>query len=227
MESIPKPTILESSASMSCLLLWLIAYVLIIRRGFKDQTFGMPLTAICANVSWEGLLAFVFAQPNPTAAKVYLLWFAADLVILFTGLKYGRREFPHPFIQRWFYLIMAFGIAMFTAGTWAFMKVYNDNYGQVTGWIYDIPIGTLLIAMLLRRRSVKGQSIYIAACIWLANVVAYYLTLSYPMPPPPLPMLLIHVIFACVLVLNSTYLGFLGLLWQQCKQEGINPLRRF
>jgi len=30
---------------------WTLACVLIIRRGFLDETYGMPLVALCANAS--------------------------------------------------------------------------------------------------------------------------------------------------------------------------------
>lgn len=36
---------------------WTVAYALIIWRGFKDRTFGMPLVALGANLSWEVILA--------------------------------------------------------------------------------------------------------------------------------------------------------------------------
>jgi len=32
-------------------LFWSVTYILIIRRGFKDKTFGMPMAALCANIS--------------------------------------------------------------------------------------------------------------------------------------------------------------------------------
>src|SRR5659263_565954 len=38
-------------------LFWSITYILIIRRGLKDKTYGMPLAAVCANISWEGIFS--------------------------------------------------------------------------------------------------------------------------------------------------------------------------
>ena len=40
-------------------LFWSATYILIIRRGFKYKTFGMPMAALCANISWEAIFAFV------------------------------------------------------------------------------------------------------------------------------------------------------------------------
>ena len=32
-------------------LFWTLTYVLVIRQGFRDRTYGMPLVALCANIS--------------------------------------------------------------------------------------------------------------------------------------------------------------------------------
>lgn len=38
---------------------WTLTYVLMIRRGFVDRTYGMPLVALGANVSWEFIFSFL------------------------------------------------------------------------------------------------------------------------------------------------------------------------
>src|SRR6266487_273578 len=39
---------------------WTATYILIIRRSFLDHTYGMPLVALCANISWEGIFSFIY-----------------------------------------------------------------------------------------------------------------------------------------------------------------------
>src|SRR4029453_9816635 len=72
--------------------LWYVAYVLIIYRGFKDRSYGMPVTALCANVAWEGLGSFVLPV-GPVARGTNIMWFVTDLVILYTCLRYGADDF--------------------------------------------------------------------------------------------------------------------------------------
>src|SRR3712207_6737729 len=72
--------------------LWTLAYLLIIRQGFLDRTYGMPLVALCANISWEFIFAFVYPHDLPQGA-VNVVWFSLDVVILFQLLLYGPREF--------------------------------------------------------------------------------------------------------------------------------------
>ncbi len=38
---------------------WTITYILIIQRGLRDHTYGMPLVALCANISWEFIFSFI------------------------------------------------------------------------------------------------------------------------------------------------------------------------
>ena len=41
--------------------LWLVAYALILWKGFKDRTYGVPFLAICLNFTWEFWFALVCA----------------------------------------------------------------------------------------------------------------------------------------------------------------------
>ena len=74
-------------------LFWSITYILIIWRGFKDKTYGMPLAALCANISWEGIFSFIYPH-SPPQLNINYVWFFIDVVIVMQFLKYGRSEFP-------------------------------------------------------------------------------------------------------------------------------------
>ncbi|MBO3443209.1 hypothetical protein [Clostridium sp. CCUG 7971] len=41
-------------------LFWIITYILIIKKSVKDKTYGMPFLAICLNLSWEFVFAFIY-----------------------------------------------------------------------------------------------------------------------------------------------------------------------
>ena len=57
----PTPLTVPFALSVAgCFVFWLAAYVLIIRRGLKDRTFGMPIAALCGNIAWEVLFSHVF-----------------------------------------------------------------------------------------------------------------------------------------------------------------------
>jgi hypothetical protein len=90
--------------------------LLIIRQGFLDRTYGMPLAALCANLSWEFIFAFVYPHDLPQRV-VNMVWFSFDLVILVQLLLYGPREFSD-MPRRLFYaacalaLVTAFGAVL-------------------------------------------------------------------------------------------------------------------
>ena len=48
--------------------LWLVAYVLVIRKGFKDKTYAIPLIPICLNFTWEFMDSWVLPDEVPAAS---------------------------------------------------------------------------------------------------------------------------------------------------------------
>ncbi len=45
-------------------LFWTATYILIIRRSILDRTYGMPLAALCANISWEFIFSFILPSAS-------------------------------------------------------------------------------------------------------------------------------------------------------------------
>src|SRR5690348_13210772 len=90
-------------------LFWSATYLQIIQRGFRDQTYGMPLAALCANISWEFIFSFIHA-PSPIQHGVNIVWFALDVVILIQLLRYGPREFAD-LSRTAFYALVVLGLA--------------------------------------------------------------------------------------------------------------------
>ena len=71
---------------------WILTYIFIISKGFKDKTYGMPLIALCANISWEFIYSFIFPHTPPQLFINYL-WFGLDVIIVIQFLKYSKNEF--------------------------------------------------------------------------------------------------------------------------------------
>lgn len=60
---------------------WTITYILIILRNFRDRTYGMPMAALFANISWEFIFSFVLPSSG-IQRFVNITWFALDTIIL-------------------------------------------------------------------------------------------------------------------------------------------------
>src|SRR5579883_3403907 len=56
---------------------WTAAYVLLIRVGVRERTFGMPVAAFATNISWEFMFAFV-RSPVGVQQWINVVWFGFD-----------------------------------------------------------------------------------------------------------------------------------------------------
>jgi hypothetical protein len=161
--------------------LWTITYLLIVRRGFLDHTYGMPLVALCANLSWEFIFSFVFPQ-GPVQRPVNIVWFSLDLIILYQLLRFGPREFPR-LHKRLFYGMVA--LALLTA-FFAVVSVtleFEDYDGAYSAFGQNLMMSVLFIVMLHSRGSLRGQSLSIALTklggTALASVAFLFFSVGY------------------------------------------------
>ncbi len=140
--------------------LWTLAYLLMIRRGFLDRTYGMPLVALCANLSWELIFSFVYPHDLPQRA-VNVVWFSFDLVILLQLILYGPREFAD-LSRRAFYALFALALATSFGAVLSVTLALDDFDGAYSAFGQNLMMSVLFLAMLYSRRSLRGQSVSIA-----------------------------------------------------------------
>ncbi len=142
-------------------LFWTLTYVLIILKGWRDKTYGMPLAALGANLSWEFLFGFV-RQGQPVQTTVNIVWFVADLAILYTVLKFGPREFPK--LRPWhFYLLVAGTLGLAFGGVLLVSDEFDAGKATYAAFGQNLMMSALFIAMLISRAGLRGQSVWIAA----------------------------------------------------------------
>lgn len=140
-------------------ILWSITYILIIRQSFKDKTYGVPMAALCANISWEAIFAF-FHPHSPPQLYINYAWFALDAIIVFQFLKFGRKEFKFSASQ--FYLVFVSALALAFFAVLSITYEFDDWDGAYTAFGQNLMMSILFVSMLLNRPSLAGQSIYIA-----------------------------------------------------------------
>jgi hypothetical protein len=140
--------------------LWTITYLLIIRRGFLDRTYGMPLVALCANLSWEFIFSFLFPH-GPLQRPVNVVWFSLDLIILYQLLRYGPREFAR-LSKKLFYGMVTLGLCMTFLAVLFITLEFEDYDGAYSAFGQNLMMSILFLAMLYSRKSLRGQSLSIA-----------------------------------------------------------------
>ncbi|QDQ02162.1 hypothetical protein FOH38_17620 [Lysinibacillus fusiformis] len=164
-------------------LFWIITYILIIKRGFQDKKYGMPMVAICANISWEFIFTFIYPQ-NDLQKIITLLWFLLDIVILLQYLRYGRQEYKKIMSTKSFYgsFLITLGVSFLII--LAITQELNDIEGKYTAFSQNLMMSGLFISLLLWRGNAGGQSMSIAVCKMIGTLfasVAFYIYFRTPL----------------------------------------------
>lgn len=147
---------------------WLFAYFDLVRLGFKQKTYGMPMTALALNLVWEFVYAYMYWTHDGMFYGGYFMaivntcWAIVDVVILITHIKYGKEDFVRFAKEQWFhpYLILNLVMAVVLQITW--LQAYGVAANGCTAIIQNIPMSMLFIFLLCIRKSTKGQSMAIA-----------------------------------------------------------------
>ncbi len=144
---------------------WTIVYLVIIIRGFKDKTYGMPFYALALNFMWELLYSIDIEDFYSMDLQriINITWLIFDIIIIFIYFKYGRKEFIKNSKKIEFYIwaILGFIFAFFIQ--YAFIIEIGGILGAAyTAFIQNFLMSILFIDMLYKRGNVDGQSMYIA-----------------------------------------------------------------
>ena len=197
--------------------LWTLAYLLIIRRGFLDRTYGMPLVALCANLSWEFIFSFVYPHDLPQRA-VNVVWFSFDLVILLQLLLYGPREFAS-LPRRAFYAVLALVLATSFGAVLAVTYELGDFDGVYSAFGQNLMMSVLFIAMLRSRGSLRGQSVGIALLKMGGTALASFA--FYFHNPDYAGSVLLPFLYVSILVFDGIYAGAVIVLSRRKKHNSL------
>lgn len=191
-------------------ILWTTAYLLIAWHSHRDKTYGMPLAAIAANISWEFHTTFISppSYPSETLANaertISITWILIDFVILGYALRYGPREFPR--LSRTMFYGMFLGLFIAVGGSDILIsEEFNDAYGIRAAFLQTVMMSLLFLAMLYSRQSLRGQSLGIALAKMGGTICA---SLGiYLRPPDPIyhDSVLLPFLYVTILVIDLIY----------------------
>jgi len=140
--------------------LWVVAYVLSIRKGFQDRTYGFPMLCIALNLSWEFIYAVIFPfRPSRVIEGLRCAWLVCDFVIAYQLFRYGRRWQTTPLIRRFFYPIAIAAILSAFVGQLTFHYTFADQWGASDAYLINLVMSMLFVWMCLHRPDEKGLSI--------------------------------------------------------------------
>ena len=138
---------------------WVVAYVFILVRCFRDKTYGLPLVAICLNFAWELLASFVY--PNPVGLWHFFdrAWLVVDVLLAYQLWRWGRAEQSLAPLARNFHLVVLATFALGVWGQYAFVASYPDRLGLVSAFGVNLIMSILFIFFYFARRdSGRGLS---------------------------------------------------------------------
>lgn len=173
----PYYEIIKKILLLTCGLFWTLTYILMIKIGFTDKTYAMPIIALGANLSWEFIFSFIYPQIKPQV-WVNKIWFIFDLVILYQFIIFGLPIF-FPTLPSWisftFFILILIICYLSVLKT---SKLLNDTqHGKYAAFGQNLLMSILFINFIFMRPDLSGQAIYIGIFKMLGTVcssIAFY-----------------------------------------------------
>ncbi|MCJ8166173.1 hypothetical protein MKJ04_15100 [Pontibacter sp. E15-1] len=198
-------------------LFWTATYLLILRRGYIDKTYGMPMVALCANLSWEFIFSFVFPHSKPQLYIDYV-WLLFDVGLLVQYLRYGKQEITAQLSGKLFYPTFLLTLALAALFIVQLSREFDEYNGVYAAFGQNLLMSVLFVRLLLKRNSAAGQSLYIALCKMVGTLF---------------PSVLLYLYFPDSHLLVSLYVSififdmiYLLVLYFRLKETGISPWSR-
>lgn len=201
-------------------LMWTALYIMVIRRGVLDKTYGIPIAALFLNAGWDFVSVFIFPQPMPQNL-VLVFYLLLEIGIFYTVLRFWRNEHPGvPPGQFYFLFILGLGLAL--SLLIAFSVDFNETPAWRSGYLDTFINSALFIPMLYRRPDLRGQTIYIGLAKLIGSAPLAFAFYLHPWPGFEGSVLL-PVLYLGIFVLD---LAYVVLFYMRSKAAGINPWKR-
>jgi hypothetical protein len=186
--------------------LWVLAYAQVARDAFRYRWLALPAAAVVANLGWE----IVFSTVVTTRLGQFYVWGARawllfDAVLLALLLRLGPRQVRTHLVARNFTVVVLAGIALWSAGVFAFVREFHDVIGGFTGYILNIQMSALFLVDLANHPTQRAYSVSVGVLRMLGTVVILFAELV-----APAPSLFVLVLGHITLGLDLTYIALLA-----------------
>ncbi|EUJ23215.1 hypothetical protein HB852_07090 [Listeria grandensis] len=161
---------------------WSIVYIMVIRIGVKEKTYGMPLVALGLNVAWESIYTYadVVLQIHGSIGIqtiINIIWVALDCIILGTFFKYGLKDSYFPKNKSKF----VWGSILILGTCFAIQLAFVAEFGwmgssdflsaaRYSAFVQNLAMSLLFINFFFMRQGARGQSITIAVAKWIGTL---------------------------------------------------------
>ncbi len=138
-------------------LFWVVAYVVTIRNIRKFRFVEIPVIGGCANLAWEFIWSFPFADQVSGMLGYgslwgYRIWFILDLYIFYSILRYGHEQVSTTVIRKYFKPITICILLAWTAAFYFYARQGLDiPIGTITAYFDNLPLSALYVVLVLRQ----------------------------------------------------------------------------
>ncbi len=188
-------------------LAWTVVYAEAIRLGIRDRTYAIPSAALGLNFAWEVVHASHSVATGISAQGIFnILWGLADVLIVYTFLRFGRAELPSWVTRRLFIgWALILGVVSFAVQLLFVVELGWDDAARYAAFLQNLLMSGLFIAMFVARGGSRGQSLVIAVAKWIGTLAPTVVFGWYGNSP------LVLGVGALCSVLDVAYIG---LLWR-------------
>ncbi len=179
---------------------WTYVYIAIIRRGMKEKVCGMPLWALCLNISWEFIFSFIFPSSQLFQEIVNICWFCMDVAIIYLYLRHEKNRINEKLRGKLFYFHFSLVLATCFFAVLVFPLQFNRTDGGFAAFLQNVVMSVLFIYMFLER-GILGQSWKIAIAKLFGTLAP---TIAVFVEEPNSPLLIFGGFFS--LIFDMVYL---------------------
>jgi len=174
--------------------LWVVAYLIYIRNGFKYRVVEMAAFAACSNIGWEVNWALLFTSDlGALSVWAHKAWLGLDVIIFYLVLRYAHKQTDIPLLRRYWVptCLAVLACAAVLYGT--FVQQGLDVRSTIqSAYICQLPISFLYIPLMLRQKSLVGWSLWTAWTRTLGTgLIGVFAFMRYPDQPFLLAMAVI------------------------------------
>ncbi|KAJ7154173.1 hypothetical protein C8R46DRAFT_1297887 [Mycena filopes] len=166
--------LLAGTLNALCGILWTAAYVLYVRQARADESYGMPLFALVANISWE--FVYTFVRPVHGIGRLFHFpWVFVDGLLLLETIKYGPSQWrdSSPLVADHFPLLVSLALLAALSAQWAFaQQFYDSNSCFWSAYFCQNVLSWGSLWMLISRGNPSGHSLLIWWCRFLGSLAA-------------------------------------------------------
>jgi hypothetical protein len=197
---------------------WLITYLLLIKRGHQDKACGMPLAALCLNISWEFIFSFVHPHSG-YQIFINIAWFILDSILVIQYLRFESARRPAGTPTAFFHAAFLSILAVSFLTVLLFTREFDNYGGYYTAFGQNLLMSILFIKMLLDRKDLAGQSLYIGLAKMLGTLCVSLMVFA------TIPESQLTVFFAWAILFFD--LAYVAMYIQQSRKLRVNALLRW